>query len=430
MSNKAKTILEYICWFFIFLCPFNFTISTKIYFNGYIMVGVTGLAILLLFLLKVKKKLSKKQSLILLITLIVVIFELVNNYYIKQGRINNVILFNLYLFIPFILSFCNKEDEKKIFNVLKIFLLEHIIATFFIQICNSFYSNYMIDWLANGNFVTLRLLKNWNNAGYNAGLTTHYSTNGIYLAIAVMYFFTETMKVKSKKNILFTILSFVALMLTGKRAQALFCIIACIFAFLYNQREKRLKKIVNFSALIFSAILLIYILSMFVPQVLNVVNRFEESMNSESSVLTGREVLYDVAIENWFSHLMLGNGWGFFSEYYENYIYNPNSIYFNMKYIDAHNVYLQLLCEVGIIGFIFFVSIFIYFFIKSLSNERKYSEADKNKFTLFIIAYQVFFVLYCFSGNPLYDIQCYSLYFILIGCIVMDSKYLRLREKE
>ena len=41
-----------------------------------------------------------------------------------------------------------------------------------------------------------------------------------------------------------------------------------------------------------------------------------------------------------------------------------------------------------------------------------------NRILLFAYAYQLMFLIYGLSGNPLYDIQCYSIYFIVIGIVL------------
>lgn len=418
MKIKTKALLEYICWFLILLVPFNYTIINKLYFSSVFMLGSIIIAIVILFLMHFKRKITKKQVFLFLIMVFIIFIEFFDNYYIKQGRILNVILFNVYLMIPFVLSFYRCCEVKKIYKILEIFLMEHIIATIFVQIFPNFYSNSIIKWIADGDLTTLSLLKYWHNEGYNAGLTAHYSTNGIYLAIAFIYYFVELVQNKNKKNMILMILAFITLMLTGKRAQALFSIIACFCVYLYNKREGFSKKFLNTGIIIFSFFILIYVVSMFVPQVLNVVNRFEEAAGNKSELLTGRELLYDTSITNWKKHVLFGNGWGFFSEYYQNYIYNPSSAYYNIKYIDDHNVYLQLLCETGIVGLVCFLILEIIVVFKEFKIEKKLSTKKENS-VLFLLGYNIFFVLYCFSGNPLYDIQCYALFFILIGVLVM-----------
>ena len=57
---------------------------------------------------------------------------------------------------------------------------------------------------------------------------------------------------------------------------------------------------------------------------------------------------------------------------------------------------------------------------KEFRIEKNLSIKKRNS-VLFLLGYNIFFVLYCFSGNPLYDIQCYALFFILIGVLIMHE---------
>ena len=163
---------------------------------------------------------------------------------------------------------------------------------------------------------------------------------------------------------------------------------------------------------------------MFIPQILNVVTRIEDGIR-EGNLLNGRQDFYDLTISMWNDHRILGNGWGAFSYNFQRYLYDEN---YGVEYLDAHNVYLQLLAECGIIGFLFFlgIMIYIYIFTFNLIKNKKYNLNDA---TLnFSIGYQTFFLLYCFTGNPLYDMQCYCIYFICIGITI--KKYMELRRNE
>lgn len=81
------------------------------------------------------------------------------------------------------------------------------------------------------------ILDQYNNAG-NPGLTTHYSTNGMLLAVGTMIFGSYALTEKRRTGFVMFLVSVVALLLSGKRAHtifgltALYIVILCIIQML------------------------------------------------------------------------------------------------------------------------------------------------------------------------------------------------------
>ena len=84
-------------------------------------------------------------------------------------------------------------------------------------------------------------------------------------------------------------------------------------------------------------------------------------------------------------------------------------------------MYLQLLCETGLVGFIFYFGIMLWTIYTTIKIIAKFKyKVEEEYYMYFSLGYQAFFLLYCFSGNPLYDIQCYALYFLCIGVTISN----------
>ena len=104
-------------------------------------------------------------------------------------------------------------------------------------------------------------------------------------------------------------------------------------------------------------------------------------------------------------------GWGF-------------GYYSNMMDINVHNVYIQVLCELGIVGIcIFFAFIFSSVLSVFIKFEKKYFLANNEEklrlvFSSFI---QLFFIMYCITGNPLNDLNIFGVYFFAI-CMVQNKR--------
>ena len=104
-------------------------------------------------------------------------------------------------------------------------------------------------------------------------------------------------------------------------------------------------------------------------------------------------------------HSLVGIGWG-------QYV-NQGGWFWNI-----HNIYIQLLVETGIIGFIIYCGWFLFHLVRTWSmyskmrvNPEDYMNKDYCLMN-FSLAMQIFFLLYGFTGNPLYDREMFVPYFI------------------
>lgn len=84
--------------------------------------------------------------------------------------------------------------------------------------------------------------------------------------------------------------------------------------------------------------------------------------------------------------------------------------------MDAHQTYYQVLCELGIFGFILFVTPIIFCFVRTFKLHRKYKgQSNILKLSLFL---QLYFILYSFTGNTMNDMANYFFYFLAIGLFI------------
>ena len=401
--NLRLILIDIFCFIVLFF-PFNCTIAGKIYpMYSLTYISVFISLICLLFLCK-KVEFNRVHLLILLITMIIASFEFFTNKYVNHAK---KILFTIYLFLPFVISL-NKDILPSIKKCLKIFAFEHLFFTYLAAFCKPIYKSLVLPFLDSVHTESLSV-KHFNS-GFNPGLTTHYSTNGMYLSVFCIYFWSNFLINKTKKNIILTIVSFVALLLTGKRGHLLFTIMTCLLMYIAVNREKIPKKVGKLLGICGISVLLFFIVSSFVPQVTIAFERVAYSVEKGEDLLTGRGEFYSLAFDIWKKSYLFGAGWGSFSNYYQIYLFNR----FGVSYLDAHNVYIQLLCETGIIGASLLIGLMYSILFKTYKIIKR-TNIKENCFLNFSLGYQLFFLLYCFSGNPLYDAQCYVMYFMCIG---------------
>lgn len=287
----------------------------------------------------------------------------------------------------------------------------NVFFTFFFLVFPQYYS-YVIDaygYIPSGT--------SGGTAGYRAGIANHYSQNGIFISIffilitifllARLTFVHE--KIKNNKFLFALIpISFVALVLTGKRGVLLWSLVSVTLTYLISNKGKSGKVLkLGFSALL--AIAFLEILAQVVPEISYVFERFH-SVGDDTASLE-RLAMWRLAFEKFKLHPILGNGfWSFRNFYAEELapIWHANSARY--QYLDAHNVYIQVLCETGIVGatlYILAISLLLHRTIKLVRQVRLYHSVELRFGAMFSLCVQIFYLAYSLTGNCLYDIIFY-----------------------
>ena len=88
---------------------------------------------------------------------------------------------------------------------------------------------------------------------------------------------------------------------------------------------------------------------------------------------------------------------------------------------------MQLLCETGIIGFVASLIVVIYFLVETIRLLRQdETDAVRYRMLLFSFAFQIFYLVYSFTGNCLYDYTYYI--YVLACCVMLSYKVSEIRE--
>ena len=242
----------------------------------------------------------------------------------------------------------------------------------------------------------------------------------IFLGIMVILYLFYQNNTRKGKILSIIELAFLlgGLLLTGKRSPIVVLPVVIIFVDMLT--IKRSKKVNRLLTIILSAIvifMIMYLISPFLSESRNSITRLlEYSFDSAESVgeaSNGRFELASQAISEFLKHPLLGIGWGNFSRFY-----NPAGV---------HNIYLQLLCECGIIGFILSFAAMLYAFSRSIGILKQQLNSS-NKQLLILMKCSVFIQLYTFVyglfGNPIYDQSYLLMYFwgLLIAIVVDFSQ--------
>lgn len=403
--------------FFAFLCllyyPFNNTISDRLIFGAiapfiFLVIG------LILLIPDFKHKITKKSIVTSGTVLAIVVFLIINNKIFGTGLYNIsqfILQISYLLLLPVLINI--KINSKSFTKALRVFAIEHLIGTALPVLAPHFYSETVLSFICKGRKFCFAQIG--FNSGINAGFTSHYSTNGCYLTIAALFFASLSMDENRKKSdTLLLILSIVALLIIGKRAHLIFATFSIIVGYIVSTKAKKAKHITTRSLKILiitlTAIISFIPLSQSIPQISTTIDRIIES-NSSNDITNGRQPLYNLAIDEWKKSPIIGNGWG-------RYIQASHEVFgstkYHVDYIHAHNDYLELLCDCGIVGLMLYLIVLFYLLIKYI---RKTSPNANSILKPMLV---LFYILYGITGTPL---SIPSIYVTQIIIIAIEEKY-------
>ncbi len=343
-----------------------------------------------------------------------------NNYYWSGGRIN----FYIYGITLLVCVFALSGEGDWINFYLKgatIFGLIHAFATIILRFLPGVYLGVVAPLYP----TTYSRLVNWYADGCMPGLAGHYSTNGMFLVVGLYASVGLALMSKTKelyKRFLPSFIIMIAIMLTGKRSHLFFSIIvlyALYYFYLSNDKRTRSMRMI---AMALIALFVGFIIILYVPSLGNAFARFKESADN-GDITNNRIYFWGLAIQLFIQKPVLGVGWGQFQEYCEQYLsYRAH----------AHNTFFQLLCETGVLGFAVYVLWMVVFLIISIrmfiNIRTKLDDQNRLGMMAFSVQMQIFFILYCFTGNPLYEKEMFIPYFIACA-IALYEDYLTRKNK-
>lgn len=328
-----------------------------------------------------------------------------------------------------ILLFCiyvcrSKQLAKYTINILLASYYIYAFFTFFEFFDRGFYLSHIMPLFED----TAGVLRNAFSLGYMAGITGHTSSNGMFLCCAMLIIATRYLAKKNKIDIIILLVFFAALLLTGKRGHVIFIVIALYGIFYFSLTgQKASKKLPKIIGVVIIAVGLAFIVIRNIPSLTVVVSRVQNALEGDDTSVQIRFMLWNLAINSFKSHPLTGIGW---HQFYSTLSYSIGS----NRGFETHNVYLQLLCETGIIGFGIYISWMVYILFSALKTYKKIvilsATDNEDKWIMgFATAFQLFFFMYCFTGNPLYDWKMNIPYYMTCGIVLYYKNQIETRTK-
>ncbi|MGF2082642.1 O-antigen ligase family protein [Enterococcus casseliflavus] len=415
MILRKNTCIYYLAFFLLLGNAMLGRLAQHIFFSNFISSISLVFYIILLLIVTAKKKMNLKVSFfVIYFSFLFLFFILYRNHNLQGSGITNIV-FLLTILISIYLLYDSIEWIPPFLNVLNILCSLHVFITVITFFIPSVGYN-IVNWNLSGDELIVAISQIEN--GKIVGLSDTYSLNATYISLAfglsitnVLYYGENSFK---NYKFIYFIFSFIALIVVGKRAHVILSLITIIFIWLIENRKKIKKRFFNLALLFILLVPIIVFLLPYVSNSLVFIDRFFDQQ--DLSTLGGRTELYAEAFRIFKDHVFIGVGWAGYPEIVQ---YTVGANYINgFSRMQAHNIYLQLLAEVGIIGFIFFAYLFYSGIRAGISEMRVLNERSKYKFFVVYSLYiQIFFVLYGLSGNPLYDRATYIPYFISLTII-------------
>ena len=306
-----------------------------------------------------------------------------------------------------------KEFFVKLTNLLLIFLIL-TVATVYL---NAIIPNLMISKLS---FLTLtdfhEIFEHEISRKLYSGIFCDRATAAFAMNIGFAICLGRYLNPEKRKRVYMFLMAFFycAIFLTGKRTLAVIPIIMGIAISLFYEQSARKR---NFRILFLAASIIGLIIISVIPSISAVFVRSTNTLESRT------DLLWPVAIKMFWSNPLIGKGLNTYNNVMQQ-TNNYGGLFSNWS-TNCHNIYIQLLGELGLIGAI---CIFITLWkvlketIKYLKNTRL-SNISKEVITISFLL-QILWLVYGFTGNTFYyssQLLCYILAFAMMEVYKNDE---------
>lgn len=319
----------------------------------------------------------------------------------KSYALSYILMMGIFIFIKINLSNFSGWENYYI-KFMYVFSGIHVICTLLLQINPNIVNEIRYQILTQQQLIVTNGLI---GIGGNSGIAHQTGSNAffitIFLAITSSKLIIGILKFNkiNKYYFLLFILGQIAMMLTSKRAHLginliVFFILICVIVF------KNKSIVINVLKMLTFIIVSICIGIIIFPEVLSIFEKIVLMIQS-GDFSNGRIDIYKNIFEQFLRQPLLGNGFG---------------DTFLVEEVGAHNIYIQLLNDIGIIGLLMFLVIFLKELIdmfKLLLNVREHGM--EYVYIIQCVYVQIFFLLYGFTGNPLFD------YYMLLAYIMATT---------
>ncbi len=332
--------------------------------------------------------------------------------------------------------FANSSYEQ-IRKYSRILVLIAIILACYV-IFSHFFRNIYIGMILPRLPEDIRVYNNWLlNQGYGVPVGGSIVYADYVMCTAGLGIFSSLAFRQDKKAILRKIallaLFLIAMYLEGRRGELLCFMIALLLVFAGSMYKastfsKSKKLIVLILAVIACLFILLILLRSGSNSRLAITLQELSAQESNTDISTGRFNRWKLAIQ-WFKESpVFGMGWG---QYGYRYMGKTDIVttYINFKY--AHNDYLNVLCEMGVVGAAILYGVLLFIFVQTIRQGMRLIKLSKSKeeaypyviVNSFCFGAQVFWAVLGIIDPVLYKEQFLCYYALIVICLKMVEQY-------
>lgn len=249
------------------------------------------------------------------------------------------------------------------------------------------------------------------SGGAIAGLAFEKAYAAFICNLGLGVIFAEFVAQRSYKYVIQSILVMIALMMTGKRTLFIIPIVALLIYVMLFSKNNKFIRLAGVGLGISAFIIIAYTI---IPEASLIIDRI---INSGGDVLSGRENFWNYAMDMFHQNPFFGRGFMSFNDF----VFNQGFRYYGERWnYQAHNVYIQLLGETGIIGCGVIIILIVILIIKAIS----LAKSTSNFWDVLLVYWIMLFGIYSLTGNTLYY-PCQLI--ILIVSILLISNVKKIR---
>lgn len=407
MKNRLTSKVDIVYWYLLFYTFWGF-IFTRTVFESTIFVYLSFVFLLGAFSVKLIKKSSNIGGVILACIpyLLYTVFG-----YLVQADFQRM---SYWLVALFVILVAKKDNisAKLSYRELYVFGVIAFGGILFQLFFTDMYNSTIAPLFLNDNS------DKWVESGYGYnGFTYQLAATAEILIIAeiVVLFLWDSVGFSSKQWVKYAIAIALAVgvFLTGKRTNSAMAILVPVLVYFIGNRDTIKKRGYGF-LIIITLVAGVYLfrenLSSLTESV--IFRRTATSMTSYElgdDFSGGREFMWLRAISLYQEHPVFGIGLGNFASV-------------SGFDTDVHNMYLQCLCEQGMVGFILFLIFIMTCLIATIRSVRSASNQQNKAFLMFSLACQLSYMLEGLTENMNVNLDGYLVYAIAVGIMVNCSR--------